>query len=100
MQALELAAAPLIGQPLSVARRRLDQLGLAMQVQWRQSDSEPGTVLAVEPSGQVRAGSTVVVTVAAGHGHGHDHGGGTGNGGDGNGNGGNGNGGNGDGNGG
>jgi serine/threonine-protein kinase len=86
---VELATSPLIGQPLSVARQRLDQLGLAMRVQWQQSDSEPGTVLAVEPSGQVRAGSTVVVTVAAGHGHGHDHGGGNGNGG-GDGNGGNG----------
>jgi len=85
---VELATGPLIGQPLSVARQRLDQLGLAMRVQWQQSDSEPGTVLAVEPSGQVRAGSTVVVTVAAGHGQGHDHGGGNGNGGDGDGNGG------------
>jgi hypothetical protein len=87
---VELAAAPLIGQPLSVARQRLDQLGLAMRVQWRHSGAEPGTVLAVEPSGHLRAGSTVVVTVAAGHGHGHDHGGGNGNGGNGDGNGGNG----------
>ena len=87
---VELAAGPLIGQPLSVARQRLDQLGLAMRVRWQQSDSQPGTVLAVEPSGPVPAGSTVVVTVAAGHGDGHDHGGGNGNGGDGDGNGGNG----------
>ena len=87
---VELAAGRLIGQPLSVARQQLDQLGLAMRVRWQQSDSQPGTVLAVEPSGPVPAGSTVVVTVAAGHGDGHDHGGGNGNGGDGEGNGGNG----------
>ena len=39
-----------------------------------------GTVLAVEPSGQVRAGSTVVVTAAFAQ-HGHDHGNGNGDGG-------------------
>jgi serine/threonine-protein kinase len=84
---VELAASPLIGQPLSVARQRLDQLGLAMRVQWQQSDSEPGTVLGVEPSGPVRAGSTVVVTAAAGQGQGHgpDHGNGGQGGGNGNG---------------
>jgi eukaryotic-like serine/threonine-protein kinase len=82
---VELAAGTLIGQPLSVVRPRLFQLGLTMQVRWQQSDSEPGTVLAIEPSGPVRAGSTVVVTVAAGQGSGygqdHGNGGGDGNGG-------------------
>jgi eukaryotic-like serine/threonine-protein kinase len=81
---VDLAAGTLIGQPLSVARRRLDRLGLGMRVRWRHSDAEPGTVLAVAPSGPVRAGSTVVVTAAwPGHGHGHgdgDSGGGGGNG--------------------
>jgi serine/threonine-protein kinase len=86
-----LAVSPLIGQPLDTARARLHQLGLVMRVQWQRSDQEPGTVLAVEPSGQVRAGSTVVVTAAfAGHGqdHGNGNGGGDGGGGGGDGNGG------------
>jgi hypothetical protein len=83
---VELAAGTLIGQPLSAVRQRLFQLGLAMQVRWQQADSEPGTVLAVQPSGPVPAGSTVVVTVAASHGPGQDHGNGGGSGGgDGNG---------------
>ncbi len=85
---VELAAGTLIGQPLSVARQRLDRLGLAMRVQWQRADAGPGTVLAVAPSGPVRAGSTVVVTVAGpGHGHRHSRGdrGGGGGGGDGNG---------------
>jgi eukaryotic-like serine/threonine-protein kinase len=90
---VELAAGTLIGQPLSVARQRLDRLGLHLRVQWQHSDTEPGTVLAVAPSGLVRAGSTVVVTAAAGqaHGHGDGDGGGGGDGGNGGGQGGNGN---------
>ncbi|HEY6277974.1 MAG TPA: serine/threonine protein kinase [Streptosporangiaceae bacterium] len=70
---VELATGPLIGQPLGVARERLQQLGLVMRVQWQPSGADPGTVLAVEPNGPVRAGSTIVVTAAT-DGHGHDHG--------------------------
>jgi eukaryotic-like serine/threonine-protein kinase len=89
--AVNLAAGPLLGQPLDVARERLHQLGLTMRVQWQPSSQDRGTVLAVEPNGPVRAGGTIVVTAATG-GQGHDHGNGNGGdgsqGGDGNGNGG------------
>jgi eukaryotic-like serine/threonine-protein kinase len=75
----------LIGQPLALARQRLQQLGLTVRVQWHPSHQQPGTVVSVEPSGQVPAASTVVLTVASPHGHGNGdgHGNGNGQGGDG-----------------
>ncbi len=79
------SADSLIGQPLGLARQRLQQLGLTVRVQWHPSDQQPGTVVSVEPSGQVPAGGTVVLTVASPHGHGngdgHGHGNGNGKGG-------------------
>ena len=82
----------LVGQPVRAVRRQLRQLGLRVQVTWQPSDQQPpATVLSVQPTGQVPAGSIIVLTAAFGsfgH-HGHDHGNG---GGDGGGNGGGGNG--------
>jgi eukaryotic-like serine/threonine-protein kinase len=75
----------LVGQPLRAVRRQLHQLGLQVQVAWRTSDQQqPATVLSVRPTGQVPAGSTVILTAAvgrSGHGHDHGHGGGGGGGG-------------------
>ena len=87
----------LAGQPLDVVRHRLQQLGLLVRVHWQPSDQESGTVLAVQPSGPVPAGSVIVITAASqprpegdGHGNGngrgngdsHGHGNGKGDGGD------------------
>jgi serine/threonine-protein kinase len=63
----------LVGQPVQDVRRQLRQLGLRVQVKWQPSDQQRGTVLAVQPTGQVQAGNVVVLTVALGNG-GHDHG--------------------------
>jgi hypothetical protein len=50
----------------------------------RTGSQPPGTVLFVQPSGQVAAGSSVIVTAALPpHGHGNDHGHGHGGGGNG-----------------
>ena len=73
------------GQPVSAVRRQLEQLGLVVRVRWRPSGQDPGTVLSVQPSGRVPAGSVIVVTAASqlqpgGHGHGHGDGQGNGNG--------------------
>lgn len=51
------------------------------------SGQDPGTVLTVQPSGQVPVGSVITITAPAplhhhGHGHGDGQGGGNGNGGD------------------
>ena len=81
---VEVSSGSLAGQPVSVVRRQL-QLALVVRVRWRPSGQDPGTVLSVQPSGQVPAGSVIVVTAAsqlqpAGHGHGHGDGQGNGNG--------------------
>ena len=77
---VEVTASSLVGQPLGLVRQQLQVLGLAVRVQQRPSDQETGTVLAVQPSGQVRPASTIVVIVAftpprqaGGHHHGHHH---------------------------
>jgi serine/threonine-protein kinase len=81
----------LAGQPAQAVVQRLRQLGLQVRVQQvRTGEQPPGTVVSVQPGGNVRAGSTVTVTAAlppAGHpdkhrhGHGGDgHGNGNGNG--------------------
>jgi len=85
--AVEVGAGSLAGQPVSAVRRQLQQLGLAVQVLWQPSGQDPGTVLSVQPSGRVPAGSVIVVTAASqphpgGHGHGHGDGQGHGDGGD------------------
>ncbi len=80
---VDVAAGSLIGQPLDMIRHRLQQLGLLVRVRWQASDQTPGTVLAVQPSGPVPAGSVIVITAASqlhpqsdGHGidKGHGHG--------------------------
>ena len=77
---VEVTAGSLVGQPLGLVRQRLRVLGLAVRVQQRPSDQETGTVLAVQPSGQVSPASTIVVVVAftpppqdGGHHHRHHH---------------------------
>ena len=69
----------LAGQPVDTVRQQLRELGLVVRVLWQPSDQqEPGTVVSVQPSGQVAAGSQVVVTGALKpHGH-HGDGNGTG----------------------
>jgi len=77
-------AGALIGRPVRAVTQRLRQLGLRVQVEFARTDSQPpGTVLSVQPGGQVAAGSSVTVTAARplrghGHDHGHGHGGGDG----------------------
>ncbi len=71
----------LAGQPVGAVRQRLRQLGLQVRVLWQPSDQQdPGTVLSVQPSGRVPAGSQVVVTGALQH-HGDGNGQGDGGGG-------------------
>ncbi len=72
----EVNGAALVGQPVSVVRQQLSQLGLQPRmVLVPARDQAPGTVMSVQPTGEVPAGSVVVVTVAAQpHGHGHGHG--------------------------
>jgi len=68
----------LAGQPVDTVRRQLRELGLVVRVLWQPSDQqEPGTVVSVQPSGRVAAGSQVVVTGALKP-HGHGDGNGTG----------------------
>ena len=74
---------PLVGQPVSTVSEQLRQLGLRPRVAWIASDQQdPGTVVSVQPTGQLPAGSTVLVTAVAqpGHGHGNGNGNGKGNG--------------------
>jgi serine/threonine-protein kinase len=75
----------LIGQPVSAVRDTLRGLGLVPQVNWvAPSDQSPApdTVISVQPSGQVPAGSIVIVTAVQSQ----DHGNGNGDNGNGNGN--------------
>ena len=80
---VDVSSGSLAGQPLAAVRHRLQQLGLHVRVRWQPSDQKPGTVLAVQPSGQVPAGSVIVITAAAklhpgSHGHGNGNGNGDG----------------------
>jgi hypothetical protein len=80
---VQVSAGSLAGQPLSAVRRQLQQLGLMVRVQWQPSGQDPGTVLSVQPSGRVPAGSVIAITAAAPshhdrHGHGDGHGNGDG----------------------
>ena len=72
----------LTGQPVRVVRQQLTQLGLQPHVVWAPTDGQdPGTVISVQPNGQVPVGSVVRVTAALkpfghdGHGNGHGNGG-------------------------
>jgi serine/threonine-protein kinase len=93
IRTVDVGPGSLAGQPLDVVRHWLQQLGLLVRVRWQPSDQQPGTVLAVQPSGPVPAGSLIVITAASqphpeGDGHGNGNGQGNGNGhGHGNGNG-------------
>lgn len=76
--------AALAGRPVSAVRRHLTRAGLRVRVTWQASGHQrPGTVISVQPAGQVPVGATVLITGAlapAGHGHatGHAHGKGNG----------------------
>jgi len=88
----EVDASALLGQRAGAVSHRLRQLGLHPHVVRAINGGQaPGTVISVQPSGQVPVGSAITVTVALqppghdhGHGHGDGHGGGNGQG-DGNG---------------
>jgi beta-lactam-binding protein with PASTA domain len=78
VQTLQVNAAAVVGQPVSEVSQYLRQLGLTPAIMWTPSDQDPGTVISVQPSSPVPAGSTVTVTAAfpsPGH---HHHGGGHG----------------------
>lgn len=82
---VEVSSGSLAGQPVTAVRRQLEQLAVVVRVLWRSGGQDPGTVLSVQPSGRVPAGSVIVVTAASqlqpgGHGHGHGDGQGNGNG--------------------
>ena len=65
--------AALAGQPVGAVLRQLRQLGLRAQPAWQYSDQQaPGTVLSVQPTGQLTPGTRVVVTGAVSPHH-HDH---------------------------
>ena len=65
VQTIEVNAASLLGRPVDSAGRQLRQLGLPVRVIWEPSRRQsPGTVLAVQPSGQV-APHTVITLIAA-----------------------------------
>jgi eukaryotic-like serine/threonine-protein kinase len=84
-------AAALVGQPVRYVADTLRSLGLQPQVSWVPPGSDqgagPGTVVSVQPSGQVPAGSTVTVTAIESFGGGFGDGGNGFGGGNGNGNG-------------
>jgi tRNA A-37 threonylcarbamoyl transferase component Bud32 len=55
----------LLGRPVSVVRRELRRLGLVVQVRQRpDQQTAPGSVLRIYPTGQVPAGSVVLLTAA------------------------------------
>ncbi|HEU5416395.1 MAG TPA: protein kinase [Streptosporangiaceae bacterium] len=63
--AVTVSASALIGQPVATVARELRERGLAVRVRWQSSAAEPpGRVLAVSPTGRLRAGSLIVVTGA------------------------------------
>jgi serine/threonine-protein kinase len=70
---------PLVGRPANMVRQRLRLLGLQPRVAWTPSDQQaPGMVVSVQPTGQLRAGTPVLVTAAQPR-HGHQGGNGDGN---------------------
>jgi PASTA domain-containing protein len=71
-------ATALAGQPVGPVLSRLRQLGLRPVVHWTDQGGPPGQVISVQPSGQVAAGSTVIVLARRPHGdgNGQGHGGG------------------------
>jgi eukaryotic-like serine/threonine-protein kinase len=77
----------LVGRPVSAVREQLRLLGLPSRVAWIPGNQQvPGTVVSVQPTGQLPTGTTVLVTAVAPPSHG-SNGNGNGNGkGNGNGN--------------
>lgn len=73
---VEVDGRSLAGQPVSAVRQQLRELGLRPLVVWVHTTHEaPGTVVSVQPSGQVPVGSIVTVTaVLRPHGHGNGDG--------------------------
>lgn len=67
----------LVGMQVQAAEQQLSQLGLSVSVRWVPTHrASPGTVLGVQPSGQLQPGTPVVLEAAAspsGHHH-HDDG--------------------------
>ena len=68
----------LVGQDAQTVKRELAQQGLQPQLVKQPSDQQPGTVIAVTPTGPLVPGTVVTIGVATSHGHGHDHGNGQG----------------------
>jgi eukaryotic-like serine/threonine-protein kinase len=59
---VEVRGGSLVGKPVGAVVHRLHRLGLQARVRWRPSDGQsPGTVMAVQPAGQLPAGSRVTV---------------------------------------
>ena len=54
-----------LGQPLDVARAALIKLGLRVTVKTAPASGDPGTVVDIAPSGTLRQGDTVAITVAS-----------------------------------
>lgn len=74
VQTVEVNGAALVGQPVSAVSQQLSQLGLTPAITWTASEQNPGTVLSVQPTGPVPAGSAVTVVAAFPEfGHGHHH---------------------------
>jgi serine/threonine-protein kinase len=77
----QVSPAALAGQPLPAVRRQLQREGLHVRVAWQPGHQQPGTVLSVQPAGQLPPGTTVLVTAALpppGHHHGNGDGQGNG----------------------
>jgi len=74
----QVSPAALAGQPLPAVRAQLRHEGLHVRVAWQPTGhQQPGTVLTVQPAGQLPAGTTVLVTAALpppGHHHGNGDG--------------------------
>jgi hypothetical protein len=75
----QVTPAALTRQPLPAVRRQLQHEGLHVRVAWHHDGHQPpGTVLSVQPAGQLPPGTTVLVTAAlpppGHHHHGNGHG--------------------------
>jgi serine/threonine protein kinase/beta-lactam-binding protein with PASTA domain len=53
-----------LGQPLDIVRAALIRLGLQVTVETAPASGEPGTVVGIAPSGALRQGDTVTITIA------------------------------------
>jgi serine/threonine-protein kinase len=62
--ALAVDPADYLGQPLEIVRTALIRLGLRVTVETSPASGAPGTVVGIAPSGALRQGDTVTITVA------------------------------------